>query len=257
MKVKILGCGTSTGVPLPGCTCNVCTSGDIKNYRDRTSAYIELDNQNSILIDATTDLRQQSLKWNIKQVGAVLYTHGHADHILGTDDLRVFNFRTKAPIPCYGTRETLQTIEKTFPYIFSRKNGYEGGMLAQLELIEISPLKPFHVHGTEVLPFELFHGKMPVTGFRIGNFVYATDCNSIPEASKSVMKGARYLILDGLRYEPHKTHFTIPESIEAALELGAEQTYLIHMTHSLDYSATNAELPETIELAYDGLELSL
>lgn len=255
MKLKVLGCGTSTGVPLVGCNCKVCCSNDPKNYRDRTSVYIELNEHEGILVDASTDLRQQALKHGVKHVETVLYTHGHADHILGTEDLRVFNFISKQSIPCYGLPATLATIRSTFGYLFGDNTNYQGGMLTQLTLNEIAPYEPLTLFRTEVIPFLLYHGKMEVLGYRIGELAYATDCNVIPEKSFEVLKGVRYLILDGLRHESHRTHFTISQSIDAAQKIGAEKTYLIHMTHSIDYHETNAELPEGIELAYDGLQI--
>ncbi len=256
MKLKVLGCGTSTGVPVPGCPCAVCTSGDPKNVRLRTSSIITTNDNRTILIDAGIDLRAQALKHGITRVDSVLFTHSHSDHILGVDDLRCFNFIQKKPIPCFGVDKTLSEIQRIFTYLFSETD-YEGGLLADLTMQRIEHYKPFVAENVEVTPFLLMHGKMPVTGYRFGDFVYATDCKTIPEESKSVMKGARCLLLDGLRYREHKTHLTIDEAVEIAHELNAEQTYLIHMSHDIDYHLANKKLPSNIQIAFDGLEIDL
>jgi len=257
MIFKILGCGTSTGVPLPGCTCKVCNSGKSKNYRSRTSAIFLSEEHGNILIDASTDLRHQALLWNIKRVDAVLYTHSHADHILGTDDLRSFNFVTKKSIPCYGSISTFKRLTHFFDYIFMPDPNYKGGLLAQLTLNEIDEVTPFQVCGVEIKPFKLEHGTTSVTGYRIGDVAYATDCKVIPSASREVLKGVRYLVLDGLRHRPHFTHLTIDEAATIASEIGAEKTYLTHMTHDVDYDELMEFLPPHVEPAYDGLEIPI
>jgi phosphoribosyl 1,2-cyclic phosphate phosphodiesterase len=257
MRFQILGSGTSTGVPIPGCECSVCCSGLERNQRARTSAVIKLDDGRIILIDASTDLRWQCLKWGIKRVDGVLYTHCHADHILGTDDLRCFNFILKRAIPCYGTAQTLLELKAAFPYIFNPDPNYEGGLLAQLELNEFRYYEQFKLCELNIEPFELQHGKILVSGFKFGTVAYATDCKVMPQRSIELLKGIKVLFLDGLRYEPHKTHLTIDEAIALANEIGAEKTYLIHMTHSVDYYTVNPKLPKGIELAYDGLEVNV
>lgn len=219
----------------------------------RTSAAIETESGEVILIDASTDLRHQALAHGVSRVDAVLFTHAHADHILGIDDLRIFNFVSRRQIPCFGSQQTLDGIRQTFPYIFNQSSEYEGGLLAQLELHEISHGTPFTVCGIEVLPFRLWHGKMEVFGFRIGTMCYATDCKTIPGSSLELLRGCETLVLDGLRFEEHKTHLTIPEAISIAESLEAPQTYLIHMTHTVDYRSINSALPPRIGLAYDGL----
>jgi phosphoribosyl 1,2-cyclic phosphate phosphodiesterase len=254
MLFTLLGSGTSTGVPLPGCECSVCNSTDPKNFRNRTSALLTLDNGKNILIDATPDLRHQAIAHKIKNVDAVLYTHAHADHILGTDDLRSFNFVHRNRIPCYGTRDTLNGIRACFGYIFNPDPNYQGAMLAQLDLHEISNETSFSLLGLTIQPFALKHGSVTVTGFRFGDLGYATDCSGLSERAFSILKGVKTLFLDGLRYEPrHRTHMTIPDAIEIAQQLGVERTYLIHMTHEVDHESTNRGLPENVELGFDGL----
>ncbi len=256
MEFTLLGCGTSTGVPIPGCSCRVCTSGNPRNYRDRTSGFITLDNGGTILVDAGPDLRQQALKHKIPSIEHVIFTHSHADHILGTDDLRTFNFITKKRITCFATAATLSGIKQCFPYIFNPNPHYEGGMVAQLDLVEIQNDSDFTIAGTTVSPFPLTHGAVTVTGFRIGELGYATDFNAMSDRAKQILRGVRYLFMDGLRFEPHKTHLTIPQAIELAAQLEAQQTYLIHTTHSVDYDEVNSQLPGGIQLGYDGLRVS-
>jgi phosphoribosyl 1,2-cyclic phosphate phosphodiesterase len=234
----------------------VCTSGNPRNYRDRTSGLITLDNGSTILVDAGPDLRQQALKHKISSIENVIFTHAHADHILGTDDLRTFNFITKKRITCFGSEPTLTGIKQLFPYIFNPNPHYEGGMVAQLDLVEIRNDQNFTVAGTTIIPFPLTHGALTVTGLRIGQLGYATDFKTMSERGKEVLRGVKYLFIDGLRFEPHRTHLTISEAIDLARELGAEQTYLIHTTHSVDYDEVNSQLPKGIELGYDGLKVS-
>jgi phosphoribosyl 1,2-cyclic phosphate phosphodiesterase len=254
-RLKLLGTGTSTGVPVPGCSCPVCRSTNPHNYRDRTSALITLATGPSILIDASPDLRQQSLRHAVARVDAVLFTHSHADHILGTDDLRCFNFVQGHRIPCYGTEFTLTRLRQTFPYIFTPDPSYEGGLLAQLDLLPLFYGAPLSLFGLDILPFELRHGSSSVAGFRFGEIGYATDCNFLTEGAYEALKGCRVLFLDALRYKPHKTHFTIEQALSVAAEIKAEQTYFIHMTHAIEHDAVNARLPEGVALAYDGLEI--
>lgn len=251
----LLGCGTSTGVPLPGCSCKVCVSQDPKNFRNRTSALLQLASGKNILIDAGPDLRHQALTYGIKHVDTVLYTHAHADHILGTDDLRVFNFLSKKSITCFGSQTTLRQLQASFPYIFNPNPHYKGGMVAQLELLEISNEGSFKIHDTLVEAFPLPHGDVTVTGFRFGELAYATDCKGFSGRARSVLEGVKYLFLDGLRWELHNTHNSIEEAIQLAHEVNAEKTFLIHTTHSIDYEEVSQQLPTGIELGFDGLTI--
>lgn len=257
MQFQVLGCGTSTGVPVPGCQCDVCSSSNPKNNRLRTSGRLILDSGECILFDAGNDLRAQCLQFNITRIDAILFTHYHSDHILGIHELRAFQFLYKQPIPCYGNEQTFHEIERIFSYLFTPDPDYEGGMLTSLTLNRIQHAKPFTVFQETITPFPLFHGKVPVIGYRVRDFVYATDCNVIPPESKEIMRGAKVLILDGLRHRPHKTHFTISEAAAMAAELEAENTYLIHMSHDVEYEETQRLLPPNVQLAYDGLTIHL
>lgn len=242
-------------MPLPGCRCKVCLSPHPRNKRSRTSALIKADNNFNILIDTSMDLRWQALAQDVRNVNAVLYTHAHADHILGLDDLRGFNYIQKSIIPCYASLTTVNELKRFFSYIFDPDPNYQGGMLPQIALNVIDDYSVFNVGPVSVQSFLLKHGVTDVLGFRVGEAAYATDCNFIPDESKELLQGLKYLVLDGLRQEPHRTHFTIDQAVKMAEELKVETTYLIHMTHGVDYEEVSRELPPYVKLAYDGLEL--
>ncbi len=238
---------------MPACICSVCRSGKEKNIRTRTSALISAENGTQILIDTSSDFRQQALRRAIQRIDAVLYTHYHADHILGLEDLRGYNFAQQGPIPAYGTQNTISEIRRCFNYVFEPNPNYDGGGVPQIETHLIDDTTPFEVKGFLVRPFQLQHGLTVVTGYRIGEMAYATDCKILPEATYETLTGVRVLVLDGLRYEPHKAHLTIPEACAVAQRISAERTFLTHMTHSIDYDDVSAKLPAGVELAYDGL----
>src|SRR6202035_811813 len=201
------------------------------------------------LVDTPTDLREQALRFGLPRLDAVLFTHSHADHIFGLDDIRIFNFRQRRPIPCYGSGATLKAIRRAFAYVFEETQ--EGGGKPQLDLIEIDA--PFHLLGREVVPVPVCHGSMEVLGYRLGSFAYVTDCNLIPEASYRLLQGLDVLILDALRFRPHSTHFSVAEAAQAALRIGAGRTILTHLAHDVDYGAPEVELPPGVEFGYDGL----
>ena len=260
MKIIVLGSGTSTGVPLPGCPCEVCNSSDPKDKRNRTSIFVETDQGTSILVDTSPDLRHQSLAYGVKKIDAVLYTHAHADHILGLEDLRAFNFVSKKSIPLFATEESTAGLKRCFGYVFHPDPNYMGGLLPQVTITTIKPFVPFTAAQTVITPIPLLHGNMEVLGFRIGNFAYCTDCNEIPETSMNALQGLEVLILDGLRFESsgrHKTHFMIEDSIKTIIKLAPKQAYLTHMTHSVSHERDSKHLPSGVEFAYDGLEISV
>lgn len=253
-RVTFLGTGTSHGVPMIGCTCAVCRSSDPRDKRLRPSIYLDVADGPRILVDATPDLRQQALTHALARVDAVLFTHGHADHILGLDDVRRFNAIQESSIPCYGNGEAWDAIRRVFYYAFDGVPRLGGGV-PQLEPHEVDG--PFVAAGVRVVPVPLWHGRMPILGFRFGNFAYLTDCNAIPDESWPLLEGVDTVVLDALRDAPHSTHFTVAEAVEAIGRMGPRRAYLTHMTHDLGHAATNARLPGHIELAYDGLVLDV
>ena len=249
-RVTMLGTGTSHGIPMIGCNCSTCRSSDLRDRRLRPSIYIEVPERARILVDTATDLRQQALRHEIARIDAVLFTHAHADHILGLDDLRSFNALQGSPIPCYASRESLDVIRRQFSYVFEGPMQVGGGV-PQVTTNEIAAT--FFIRGIKIVPVPLWHGRMPIFGFRFGNFAYLTDCNRIPDESWGLVEGIEVLVLDALRDQPHETHFTVAEALEVVQRIAPRRTYLTHMTHDLPHARTNARLPEGVELAYDGL----
>jgi phosphoribosyl 1,2-cyclic phosphate phosphodiesterase len=253
-RVTFLGTGTSTGVPIIGCDCAVCTSTSPRDKRLRPSIYIDVPGHARILVDLSSDLRQQALTHGIRHVDAVLITHSHADHILGLDDIRRFNHIQGTAIPIYANALAWETLRKTFFYVFDGKPRLGGG-IPRVEVHDIEG--PFNLRGIEIVPVPLLHGKLPILGFRFGNFAYMTDCNAIPEASWPLIAGVETLVLDALRDKPHTTHFTVAEALAVVERLAPRRTYLTHMGHELGHDITNARLPAGVELAYDGLVLDV
>lgn len=277
MKVTILGSGTSHGVPIIACDCAVCRSTDPRDRRLRPSVLIDLGDRQAagprvrepgadsssrarlaravryVLIDTSTDLRAQALANDVRSVDAILFTHSHADHVLGLDEVRRFNQVQGGPIPCYGDETTLGEVRRVFAYAFAPPS--VGGGVPQLSLFRIAG--PFSLGGVEVVPVPLFHGPRPILGFRIGGFAYLTDCNSIPDESWPLLRGVRVLVLDALRHRPHSTHFTVAQALDVVSRLGPERTYLTHVAHDLSHAATSAQLPAGVQLAYDGLVLNI
>jgi phosphoribosyl 1,2-cyclic phosphate phosphodiesterase len=254
MKITFLGSGTSTGVPVVGCSCRVCTSKDPRNNRLRQSVKIEAEGLHFI-IDTTPDLRLQLLRDPIPTIDFILFTHSHSDHLMGLDDVRPFNFFHRRTITAYANKATAKAIRRAFSYIWD-ENAQIGGGKPQLELVEIETA--FRVGELEIIPIPVDHGEWTILGFRIGNFAYITDTNGIPAASRPLLEGVEILALDGLRPAPsHSTHFTIPEAIDAAKELGIPMTYLMHLSHDVEHEEIDSSLPDGFRLAYDGLVLEL
>ncbi len=251
MKITIMGCGTSTGVPMVGCSCPVCSSHDPRNQRTRSSLVICYDDR-TVLIDTSPDLREQALRHHIKRIDAVLYTHSHADHVNGIDDLRGFHFIHKEVIPCFASQTTLEILLGGFSYIFNEHDG--SGYPQLLAAHEISTT--FELFGQQVIPIPLVHGITASIGYRIGNFAYLTDCSAIPESSFELLQGVELLIIDGLRWIEHPCHFNISGAIAAARQIQAPRTILTHLTHQVAYAEEN-QLPHGFELAYDGMEFYL
>jgi phosphoribosyl 1,2-cyclic phosphate phosphodiesterase len=255
MTLIFLGTGTSTGVPVIGCHCAVCRSADPRNQRTRPSVLIRTP-AGTILIDTTPDMRTQLLREGVDRVDAVLYTHYHADHIFGMDDVRVFYFAIQRPLPVYAERPVQAVLRRAFSYAFDdRAERIAGGAIPRLSLRTIDAHRPFDVLGTRCVPIRLVHGRFRVLGFRFGNVAYCTDVNWIPTRSMKLLQGLDVLVLDALRDRPHATHFSLAESVEIVRRLQPRRTYFTHMTHDLDHAATNARLPTGVELAYDGLRV--
>ncbi len=252
MRVTFLGTGTSTGIPVIGCRCRVCTSDDPRNRRLRPSLLLEWDDR-KILVDSSTDLRQQALTFGIDRLDAVLYTHCHADHVMGLDDLRVYNFRQRADLPVYGSPRTLDDIRRTFWYAFS--DTPEGGGKPHLDLRPVEA--PFDLFGARIDPVPLWHGDLPVLGYRIGGFAYCTDCNRVPDASRQVLADLEVLVIDALRPTPHPTHFSLPQTLAVVADLRPRKAYLVHMSHDVDHAESESALPSHVRLAYDGLVLEV
>jgi len=253
MQVLFLGTGTSHGVPMIGCNCAVCRSDDPRDNRLRPSVYLECDDGLRVLVDTTPDLRQQALRYHLDRVDAVLYTHAHADHILGLDELRRYNHLTRRAMPLYASAATLADLTRTFAYVFDAE-APKGGGVPELCLNTI--VGPFCLGRTLVQPLTVFHGGRPVLAFRIGGFAYLTDCNEIPEETFGQLQDLDVLVLDALRHRPHPTHFSLSEAVSVAGRIGAKQTWFTHCCHDLGHAETCATLPERVALAYDGLRIA-
>ena len=252
----LLGTGTSVGVPAIGCGCPVCMSENPRNQRTRCSAILGLPEGN-LLIDTSPDLRQQLLREKIGIVHAAAYTHEHADHLFGLDDLRLMQFYLGGPVPLYCEPNVEARIRKSYDYAFQAPDDLHTGGVPQLCFRQIGA-EPFSVLGCEVTPVPLRHGKyFSVLGFRVGNVAYCTDVNEIPPASMDLLRGLDVLILDALRPRAHTTHFSLEQAVEVAGQLAPLHTYFTHMAHELEYEATNNSLPPNIQLAYDGLRIPL
>jgi phosphoribosyl 1,2-cyclic phosphate phosphodiesterase len=237
-----------------GCDCATCRSTDPRDRRWRTSVRVETDDEQSLLIDAGPDLRAQALAFDVRRVDAILFTHGHSDHILGLDDVRRFNAMQRGSMPCYGDPMTLRDIRRTFAYVFDAATP-RGGGVPQLDLYEVAG--PFCFGRQEVIPVPIFHGDRAILGYRLGGFAYLTDCSRIPESSWPLLEGLDLLVLDALREARHPTHFSLTEAVEAARRIAPRRTCFTHMCHDLAHAATCARLPEGVELAYDGLVVDL
>ena len=237
-----------------GCDCATCTSRDPRDARWRPSIAVETDAGAVLLVDAGPDLRAQALRFGLRRIDAVIFTHGHADHILGIDELRRFNALSGGAMPCYADAATRFDIERMFAYVFDPATP-RGGGLPDLDLIDIEG--PFSAAGQPVVPVPIFHGQRPILGLRFGRFAYLTDCSRIPEASFALLGDLDAVVVDALRHAPHPTHFNLDEALAAARRIGARRTYFTHMCHDLGHAETSALLPEGVALAHDGLVLEI
>jgi phosphoribosyl 1,2-cyclic phosphate phosphodiesterase len=248
-----LGTGTSTGVPMLGCDCDVCRSPDPRNRRDRCAAVVRTPNGN-ILIDSPPELRLELLRNDVRLVHAVLYTHYHADHLFGLDDLRQFPRHIGGPMPVFCTDDVEAMIRASFPYVFNNSYGDSpASYVPKLDIQRIVGGESFTVLGQRVVPIPLIHAQFRVLGFRFADVAYCTDVNRIPEGSFALLKGLRVLILDALRYRPHPAHFGLNEALEVIAQLRPERAYLTHLSHEFDHEPLSRQLPPNVQLAYDGL----
>lgn len=252
MKITFLGTGTSQGVPVVNCQCSVCTSTDPRNNRLRTSISVQTD-KTSLIVDTTPDLRQQLLRNPMQRLDAVLFTHAHADHIYGIDDLRRFNQLQKERIPVYANELTLKRLKHLFGYAFR-----EGDLSLGIPNLKGRTINgSFHINELVMVPVKLMHGDQEILGFRFGDLAYCTDVSKIPEKSYALLKGLDVMVIGALREREHPTHFSVNEAVEEAEKIGAKQTYLIHMSHKIDHEFRSQSLPDNINFAYDGLVLNL
>lgn len=253
MQLTMLGVGSSAGTPMIGCQCNTCKSTDKRNHRTRCSSVIELDNGKVILIDTGPDLRQQALREGLSRVDAVLYTHTHADHLHGIDDLRSFCQIQRSQIPLYGSPEAMRHIADKFGYTLR-----EAGNFWDLPILKANAVTtPFYLFDQLIIPIPVKHGNSDIYGYRIGNIAYITDVSAIPETSFDLLKNLDVLLLDCLRYEAHYSHINLEQSLAYVSLIGAAKTYLIHMTHEMEYTTLSAQLPSGVLVGYDGLKLKL
>ncbi|HMK04400.1 MAG TPA: MBL fold metallo-hydrolase [Ferruginibacter sp.] len=253
LKITFLGTGTSSGVPMIGCDCEVCTSPDKKDKRLRSSILVESDTT-SIVVDTTPDFRYQMLRANVKKLDAVLFTHPHKDHIAGLDDVRAFNFFQQKPMEVFTNSLTEEAIKREFAYAFSDKK-YPGIPSINLNTIDDSP---FYIGDIPVIPILVWHLKMPVLGFRFGKITYITDANRIDAPEMEKIKGSEAMVLNALRHKPHISHYTLDEAVAMVQELGVPRAYFTHISHQLGkHTEINADLPAGIELGWDGQEIYL
>ena len=252
--VLVLGSGTSQGVPMIGCECATCRSTDPRDARLRASILITLNDGLSILVDTSPDLRAQALAHGLRRVDAILYTHSHADHVLGLDEVRRFNWLQREAIPCYGDERTLHDVRRVFAYAFDDL-APKGGGLPRVVLFPLAG--EFSIGAATFVPIPLLHGNREIFGYRVGSFAYLTDCSGIPERSWPLLDGVKTVIVDALRERPHPTHFSVGQALEVVTRLAPDRAYFTHMCHDLPHAATCARLPAGVELAYDGLAFDI
>lgn len=252
LKITVLGSGTSVGVPAIGCSCDVCTSADPRDNRLRPSVMVSFDNRN-VIIDTTPDFRTQALRARISRVDAVLFTHAHADHMMGLDDIRPFNFRQRERIPLHAAPDTMAALHRCFPYVFDCVKRETNVPQIEGRVID----GPFDLFGLEFVPVPVLHGKQTIHGFRFGAAAYLTDHSEIPESSLELLRNLDVLFLDALRYKPHPTHSTVDRSIQTVERLNPRRAFFTHICHDLKHERAESLLPSHIRLAYDGLEIAV
>jgi phosphoribosyl 1,2-cyclic phosphate phosphodiesterase len=253
MQLTMLGVGSSAGTPVVGCNCATCVSDNPRNQRTRCSSLITLDSGENILIDTGPDLRSQSLRENIKRVDAVFYTHTHADHLHGIDDLRAFCQIQRKQIPLYAKEDAVEHIKQKFGYVLRDPSDFWEMPVLRTETVHA----PFELFGMKIIPIPVMHGKSHILGYRIGNLAYMTDVSEIPESSLALLKDLDIVLLDCLREKSHPTHINIEQSLAYVGRIKAKQSYMIHMTHELEYASLSKKLPKDVFVGFDGLKLHI
>ena len=253
MTITFLGTGTSQGVPVIACNCEVCLSADKRDKRLRTSIMIESGDK-TVVIDSGPDFRYQMLREHVQHLDAIVFTHEHKDHVAGLDDVRAFNYKQNAPVDVYATTRVQEALKREFSYIFAEFK-YPG--IPQINMHTID-LEPFDIGSIHLIPIEVMHYKLPVLGFRIGDFTYITDAKTVSESEIEKIKGTKTLVINSLQTQSHISHFTLDEALSFARLIGAEKTYFTHMSHRIGlHSVVSQQLPQGIELAYDGLKIEI
>jgi phosphoribosyl 1,2-cyclic phosphate phosphodiesterase len=253
-RVTILGSGTSHGVPMIGCHCPVCESVDPRDQRTRPSIYLQFGDGTSVLVDTTPDLRTQALRHGVERVDAILFTHCHADHVMGLDEVRRFNLlQGGRAVDCYGDDHTLDDLRRIFSYAFEATD--HGGGLPRISLHRLDG--PLSLAGQTIVPVPVWHGPQTILGYRVGGFAYLTDCSGIPDDSWPLLQDLDTLVIDAVRHRPHGTHFNVAGALGVIERLTPRRAYLTHICHDLPHAATNAQLPAGVELAYDGLVVEI
>ena len=256
MKITVLGSGTSHGVPMIGCPCAVCTSADPKNKRYRPAILVTTDDGANLLVDTPPEMRLALIDNHVTRMDAIFYTHSHADHVFGLDDVRTFNYRSGAAMPVYAELSVIEDVRRIYGYIF--KPTQAGGGKPQVDLHALTPALPLTLHDTAILPLRIYHGTLPILAFKFGpRFAYVTDVSRIPPETWTHLEGLDLLMLDAVRREPHETHFHLDASLQTVAQLKPKRTLLTHLSHDYDHARTNAELPPGVELAYDGQVVEL
>ena len=256
MKITVLGSGTSHGVPMIGCQCAVCTSPDTKNRRYRPAVLVTTDDDANLLVDTPPEMRLALIENHVSQMDAIFYTHSHADHIFGLDDVRTFNYRSGKAMPVYAEQGVIEDVQRIYSYIF--KATQAGGGKPQIDLHTLTPGQALLLHGTSILPLRVYHGSLQILAFKFGpRFAYVTDVSRIPLETWPHLENLDLLMLDAVRREPHETHFHLAAALEVVAQLKPKRTLFTHLSHDYDHDRTNAELPPGIELAFDGQVIDL
>ncbi len=261
LTVTLLGTGTSAGVPMIGCECDVCTSDDPRDRRDRAAAMVRYDDPEgrprTWLIDTTPELRLQMVRHRVMRIDGVLYTHNHADHIFGIDDLRRFNAVQGEPLDIFAEPGVVEWMRQTYQYIFQPTKNVNASFVPTLIPHPIEPGEPLELAGREWTPLRLMHGRLPILGFRVGRFAYCTDVSTIPPQSLELLADLDVLVLDALRYRHHPTHLTVDQALEYIAQLRPRRAYLTHIAHDIAHAELDPQLPDGVRLGYDGLEIEV